>query len=239
MSGRAVGDGTGLRAAATLFPRGRSKSAVVHEHLRSEIIRLQRPPGSRVEKAEICERLSVSRHPVADAIARLAEERLVDVLPQSGTFVARIRIADVDEAAFVRRAIEAAAVRQIAPGSGEELLGELTRITSYQAVAGDINDVAEFFQLDLRFHSVMMAQLGNRRAADILDAAWAPLERARRMLLPNPARNEETLAEHRGIIAALASRDPDRAASAMRTHLDKAMDAFHRVAAERPELFEP
>jgi DNA-binding FadR family transcriptional regulator len=84
-----------------------------------------------------------------------------------------------------------------------------------------------------------MAQLGNRRAADILDAAWAPLERARRMLLPNPARNEETLAEHRGIIAALASRDPDRAASAMRAHLDKAMDAFHRVAAERPELFEP
>jgi DNA-binding GntR family transcriptional regulator len=218
--------------------RGMSKAAAVYDVLRSEIIDLKREPGTRIDKAEVCDRLGVSRHPVAEALGRLAEERLVEVHPQSGSFVARIRTSDVEEAAFIRRAIESTAVREIARSADRALLDQLDRILGYQAVACRINDVAEFYQLDLRFHASLLAHLGNRRAGEIVEAVRAPLERARRMLLPNPARNQQTLEEHAAIAAALASGDAERAAQAMLGHLAASMEAFHRYAAEHTELFE-
>ena len=83
----------------------------------SAIISLALKPGARIDKTEICDRLRISRQPLAEAIARLAEERLVDVEPQKGTFVARIRLSDVAEATFVRRALEIATVEAIRPAS--------------------------------------------------------------------------------------------------------------------------
>src|SRR4051812_8149759 len=86
-------------SSSVLPRRGVSKAVFVYEDLRSAIISLALKPGARIDKAEICQRLHVSRQPLAEAIARLAEERLVDVEPQKGTFVARIRLSDVAEAA--------------------------------------------------------------------------------------------------------------------------------------------
>jgi GntR family transcriptional regulator, rspAB operon transcriptional repressor len=106
---------------ATGSRRSVSKAALVYEDLRAAIIDLRLSPGARIEKLEICERLGVSRQPLAEAIGRLADERLVEVEPQKGTFVARIRLADVAEAAFVRRALEVATVAAIAEGIDEAL----------------------------------------------------------------------------------------------------------------------
>jgi DNA-binding GntR family transcriptional regulator len=61
----------------------------------------------------------------------------------------------------------------------------------------------------------------------------------RRLLLPAPRRNPDTIVEHKAILAALAARDPEGAARAMRRHLGNVLQELHRFAAERPELFEP
>ena len=66
--------------------RGMSKAVFVYEDLRAAIIGLTLKPGASIDKNEICERLGVSRQPLAEAIARLAEERLLEVEPQKGTF---------------------------------------------------------------------------------------------------------------------------------------------------------
>ena len=89
-----------------------SKSGRVYEELRSAIITLRLQPGAQIDKAEICDRLEVSRQPLSEALARLAEERLVAVEPQKGTYVTRIRMNDVAEAAFVREALEVCVVLQ-------------------------------------------------------------------------------------------------------------------------------
>jgi len=87
-----------------------SKSGRVYDALRSAIITLKLQPGAQIDKAEICTRLQVSRQPLSEALARLAEERLVTVEPQKGSYVTRIRMNDVVEAAFVREALEVATV---------------------------------------------------------------------------------------------------------------------------------
>ncbi|HET7715227.1 MAG TPA: GntR family transcriptional regulator [Bauldia sp.] len=219
--------------------RGISKAVAVYDDLRGAIVSLDLAPGARIDKAEICERLGVSRQPLAEAIARLAEERLVEVEPQKGTFVARIRLADVVEAAFVRRAVEVATVEALAPRIDHGTLSRLERLLDYQALAVKAKDIDEFYALDVRFHAALFDGLAMRRAVEVVDACRAQLERARRLLLPTPTRNRNTLREHRAIFDALAEGSAARAAEAMGAHLDEGMSELRRYAAARPEMFEP
>jgi DNA-binding GntR family transcriptional regulator len=219
--------------------RSVSKAALVYEDLRAAIIDLRLTPGARIEKHEICDRLGVSRQPLAEAITRLAEERLVEVEPQKGTFVARIRLADVTEAAFVRRALEVATVAAIAAAMDEPLLKRLDRILTYQAAALKAKDWDEFYDLDVRFHATLFDRMAMRRVAAAVDSSRAPLERARRLLLPTPGRSAATLREHRAILAALAARNVAAAAAAMGAHLDEVIAEVTRFAARRPDLFGP
>lgn len=219
--------------------RGVSKAVMVYEDLRAAIIGLKLRPGARIDKTEICARLGVSRQPLAEALARLAEERLVDVEPQKGTFVARIRLAEVTGAAFVRRAVEIATVEHIAPTVEKPVLDRLQRILGYQTAAVASDDIEEFYVLDVRFHATLLDQLAMSRVADIVETSRAQLERARRLLLPTPRRSRDTLVEHEAIVAGLLARDPAAAGSAMGRHLDRGMSELRRFAAEQPELFEP
>ncbi len=214
------------------------KSVLVYDDLRAAIIGLRLKPGARIDKHEICRRLGVSRQPLSEAVARLAEERLVDIEPQKGTFVARIRLADVEEAAFVRRALEIATVHSIAPRFDEAAGKRLDRILTYHAAALKTKDWEEVYALDLRFHAMLFDRMGMERVAAAVESSRAPLERARRLLVPSVARSTATLREHRAIAAALAARSAKAASAAMGEHLDEVMAEVRRLATRRPDLFE-
>jgi DNA-binding GntR family transcriptional regulator len=214
-----------------------SKVARVYERLRGDIVGLRLAPGMRIDKAELCERLGVSRQPVSEALARLADERLVSVEPQKGTYVARLRMRDVVEAAFLREALEVAAVRRLAEAIDAETLDRLRLIVEYQAAALAAGDVEEFYLLDLRFHATLFERLAFRRVAEAVDSARAQTERMRRLML-RPNRTDKTIAEHRAIVEALSERDGEGAATAMRAHLGNVIADLRIFAAEQPELFE-
>ena len=99
----------------------------VQEVIREAIVRLDLPPGTPIDKAALCARLGVSRFPVSEALGRLAAEGFVEVLPQRGTRVARIDLTDCRQAMFIRRALEAEAMRAIAPRADAVLLAALDR----------------------------------------------------------------------------------------------------------------
>jgi DNA-binding GntR family transcriptional regulator len=218
--------------------KGGSKASLVYDELRSAIIELKLSPGAQIDKADICEQLGVSRQPLSEALARLAEERLVTVEPQKGTYVTRIRMSDVAEAAFVREALEVATVRKIAADIDAETLDRLRLIVDYQAAALAAGDVEEFYVLDLRFHATLFARLAFPRVAEAVESARAQTERMRRLLL-KPNRTDKTITEHKEVVAALTARDADRAANAMRKHLGNVLQELRVFAEERPELFEP
>ncbi|MCC6791561.1 MAG: FCD domain-containing protein, partial [Thermomicrobiales bacterium] len=92
--------------------------------------------------------------------------------------------------------------------------------------------------LDVRFHATLFDGLAMRRVAEVVDASRAQLERARRLLLPTPTRNRNTLREHRAILDALATKNAALAAEAMGAHLDEGMAQLRRYAEGRPDLFE-
>jgi len=196
-----------------------SKPERVYGHLRRLIRELALPPGAPLRKDEIAAALGVSRGPVSDAIARLAEDGLVEVFPQHGSFVAPVRAADVREALFIRTALETEAMRRLAATAAPALLDRLDANLAGQAEALAAGDFAGFYDLDEALHAAMFAAAESPRALRLLDAARAPLDRLRRTALPEPGRPEATLAEHRRLVDAVRSGDSEFAAAAMRVHL--------------------
>ena len=76
----------------------RTVSAVIHDALRDEILAMRRKPGESLSEKDIAAQFGVSRTPVREAILKLVEERLVEIFPQSGTFIARIPVEELGEA---------------------------------------------------------------------------------------------------------------------------------------------
>lgn len=211
----------------------------VYQTLREAILSLAYRPGEIIRKPEICDALGVSRSPVADAVARLAAEGLVDVVPQAGTFVARFSMEEIREGAFLREAIEVTAIERVAETITEDQLTQLRRNITVQAALIADGDVPGFYQTDAAMHELILSFTGFRKLAQVSETAWLHVNRARQLILPVPGRITATLDEHRAILAALESRDPDAARLATRAHLRQLVTYLEPLERDRPDLFDP
>src|SRR5436305_5392220 len=206
----------------------------VQDVIRDAIVRLDLPPGTAIDKVALCAQLGVSRFPVSEALGRLAAEGLVEVLPQRGTRVARIDLADCRQAMFIRRALEIETVRVVAPRADAGLLAALDRNLREQEGALGTDYSSRFHQLDLEMHELLLGFLGYDRVKHAVDAARASLDRAR-LFMCTPARQVSTSDEHKAIVAALKKREPDAATAAMESHLKAVMAELLDVADRNPE----
>ena len=211
----------------------------VYASLREAILTLSLRPGDILRKPEICETLGVSRSPVSEAVARLAGEHLVHVVPQAGTYVARFSLEEIREGAFLRQALELAAVELVARSVTEEQLVVLRRNLRLQVGLIEDHDVAGFYRADAEMHELILGFTGFKRLAVLADTAWVQVNRARQLILPQKGRVEATLAEHQAILAAIEARDPQAARDAVRLHLGKLIGFLEPLAQNRPDLFDP
>ena len=207
--------------------------------LREAILGLAYRPGEALRKGEICAALGVSRSPVAEAITRLAAEGLVDVVPQAGTYVARFSMQEIREGAFLREAIELAAVERVAATMTAAQLVDLRRNLRVQEALVADGDFAGFYKMDAALHEAILSFTGFRRLGHMADMAWVHVNRARQLVLPLPGRVAETLEEHRSVVAALEARDPAAARAAMRAHLGRLLTFLEPLERTHPDLFDP
>lgn len=223
----------------TLLRNGRGGTTQrVQDLIREAIIAHAFTPGEFIQKEAICKRLGVSRFPVSEAFSRLADEGLVEVLPQRGTRVRRVEIASCREAMFIRRALESEAMRVIALSASDDLIRRLDANLREQKLAIDDGDAIRFFRADTAFHGLLLSELAYDRAKGLVEAARSSLARTR-TLLRHPKRQMESYLDHAAILDALKARDPDGAQRAMARHLDHLLEEIELRATENPEIFAP
>ena len=210
----------------------------VYHSLKQAILSLTFRPGEIVQKYQICAELGVSRSPVAEAVARLAAEGLVNVVPQAGTFVARFSMEEIREGAFLREALELAAVEIVASIISEDQLVLLRRNLRIQEALMQDGDIAGFYQTDARMHELILSFTNFKRLTALADTAWVHVNRARQLNLPAPGRIEATLEEHKAIVTALEARDPEAARQATRYHLRQLITVLEPLVHSHPELFD-
>jgi DNA-binding GntR family transcriptional regulator len=221
-----------------VLDRGKRGGTVqnIQDAIRDAIVRLDLAPGAFIDKQALCDRLGVSRFPVSEALGRLADEGFVEVLPQRGTRVTRIDLADCREAMFIRRALESDCARAIAPSIDKAALARLDEILGDQADAMKRDDRPRFHACDLALHELLLDTLAYERVRTAVWAARAKLDRMR-LFMCTPERQAATLNEHRMIASALAAHDPEAAGAAMEEHLGQVMEELTAFSAVRPEAF--
>jgi DNA-binding GntR family transcriptional regulator len=216
-----------------------SKADAVYSELKEAILSGALEPGCLIDKVGLCEKLRVSRFPVSAAVSRLAYDRLVDVAPQHGSFVARISLTDVLERFFIRSALEgeiaAEAARRMTRVDKDELVANLKE----EAAAVAAEDRTAFYALDVTFHQILTTRLGMARANDVLESLRIHLERVRRLMMSPPGRLRATFGEHTAIVAAIEVGDAAEAREAMKRHLSMTRTLLETLANERPGLFSP
>jgi DNA-binding GntR family transcriptional regulator len=215
----------------------RSKADQVYLLLKNAIVTGEMLPGAAISKHEICEKLGMSRLPVTTAIERLSHERLVLIEPQKGSFVARISLDDVKQWMLARRALESEVASEAALRMPRAALDQLRLNLHYQHAAMEAEDHAGFVDLDGAFHQLLINGLDIPRVEEILGSLRAHLGRIRMMTSPEPGHNESTIAEHQAVFDAIADHDPERAAKAMRQHLDAVLERAVALEREHPNFF--
>ncbi len=214
-----------------------SLSQKVYASLKQAILSLVYRPGELMQKPEICNELGVSRSPVSEAMARLAAEGLVEIVPQAGTYVTRFSMAEIREGAFLREALELAAAESVAATITDEQLLLLKRNLRIQQALMEDGDTAGFYQMDAQMHELILSFTGYRRLAALAETSWIHVNRARHLNLPMPGRMQLTLAEHTAIVSALEAHDPEAAREATRYHLGQLIRSLEPLIIEHPELF--
>jgi DNA-binding GntR family transcriptional regulator len=216
---------------------GMSASRRVYLWLRRRIVEMDMLPGARVVERDIAEEFGTSRTPVHEAVQRLADEGLIEIVPRSGTFVARIPLDALEEANLVRHALETAIIEKAAERVAPEDTARLRAILAEQEAAIAANDPAAFHRTDERFHALLAELSGYPGVWPIIQQAKTQMDRYRQLTLPLEGRMAGVLEEHRTVVAAIEARDPVRAVAAMREHLDHVMPVLEITRKLRPEFF--
>ncbi|MBB4688151.1 GntR family transcriptional regulator [Amycolatopsis jiangsuensis] len=212
-----------------------SARVVVHRELRNRIVTLKLAPGAPLSENELAAELSVSRTPVREALLLLAEEELVQVFPQLGTFVSRVDPQRVADAQFVREAVEVASLADAAERLDAPSLAALRRLLDAQRAAE--HDTEAFFQLDEEFHQLLLTVGGHANTWRTVVSAKAHLDRARRLGLRMVSPVSALIDQHTAIVDRLADGVLDASVAAMRTHLQLVFSDVERIRSHSPELF--
>lgn len=215
-------------------------SALVYEGIRSRIVSLALPPETTLARAELAESFNVSQSPVREAILRLEQDGLVVSYPQSRTVVTRINVTRLREEHCLRVAVECEIVRQLAEaGDTDAVLKAKGLIRMQEALAGDVQQIDLFKQLDDAFHAALFAGVNQSNLHQHVTARCGNLARVRTLDLPRAGKMLSVLEGHKAVIEAIESGDWVAAEQAMRRHLSGTMERLQQIIDDNETLFTP
>ncbi len=195
-------------------------SEVVYRRLRRAIVRGELTQGSTVSDTELAARLSVSKTPVRQALARLAQEGLVLRTPHKGAVVTSLSRADLEEIYQLRMHLEGLAARMAAERLTDEHAKELTAILDELEVATTARDAASLRRSYPRLHQAIWRSSETRRLPAILVSLQDYVEMSRYRPLLEPSGFEVGFEEHARVVRAIVARDPNGAQQAMSEHIE-------------------
>lgn len=182
-----------------------------YEVLRAAIVSGELAPGQVVRDGELAEQVGLSRTPVREALARLAEEGLIESKPNAYTRVTPLSRRDCWEAFVVLQALHVLAVREAVPRLTDDDLAQMRGANHEFSAALKAGDVEAALAADDALHAVIVNAAGNRTLAATLERLLPRIRRLERLRFASlPGRGSVRL--HDRIIAACASGDVERAA---------------------------
>jgi DNA-binding GntR family transcriptional regulator len=188
--------------------------------IRDLIVTLELAPGAVVSEADLMTRLAMGRTPVREALRSLARERLIDVYPRRGMFVAGVDARDLASLSEARAVLEPAAARLAARRLTESDKAILDQLLAELDALGSTPDERDLITLDRRLHRFVYATARNPFLESTLDEQYTHALRIWFMALDRLPHLDDAVKEHRDILEAIRRGDADQAAVTMAAHID-------------------
>lgn len=203
----------------TLRPQPASTRDAVYLQLRDQILKLELPPGTPLSENETSLLFQVSRTPVRESFLRLAQEGLVQVLPQRGTFVSLIDTELVEEGRFMREQLERSVIRLACEQFPEEALASLELNLLQQEASMMKQDDKHMFELDEAFHGIIFKGCRKTNIWSVIQQMNVHLNRSRMLRLADDHNWQNLYEQHRQMAEAIKSGEADLAEQLMKDHL--------------------
>lgn len=209
----------------------------VYAALRHAIVTLQLRPGQSLSEQGVAQQLRTSRTPVREAFIKLADAGLFEVLPQRGTFVRKISLKAVENARFVREAIELAVLHQAVGRLDTAFFAVARQLIADQRTAA-AHDLERFMALDDAFHRSFALAVGRDHAWTVIEAQKTQMDRVRYLSLPGATPIDRLIDQHEAILDAAERGDCAKSKQALRTHLAEVLSVLEPLSQLYSDLFE-
>ena len=210
-----------VRKQPRLIKRPKSLTEIATDQIREEIVSGELALGEMLSESGLAGSLGISKTPVREALVRLANEGLVNIVPQKGSFVFTVTGKELADMCTVRTALEFTALKvsfQNAPG---ELAAGLGAITSDMAEALDNGDIAAYLKLDTRFHREFFDHSDNDYLVGAYRIIYAKMAALRIRLGTAPSHVEKSYREHVQIAEAIAHDRLQQALEILEGHISQ------------------
>ncbi|SEJ51992.1 DNA-binding transcriptional regulator, GntR family [Propionispira arboris] len=188
----------------------------------TNILNLNLVPGTALSEQDISVQLNISRTPVREAFIRLAQEDLLDILPQRGTYVAKIDLQQVAEARFLREVMEHAIIKIACRDFPEDALFNLKICLKKQENCVIKEDFDGFFDLDWSMHGIIFNACNKSRIWQIITQMSMNYSRVRILNLKNGQYELPKLFhQHKQLIDAIETKDYGLGEKIIAIHINK------------------
>lgn len=185
--------------------------------------------GQRVPEKLLCEKLSISRTPLREALKVLASEGLLVLPPNRGARVARLTTAEVEEIFPVMGALEGLAGEIACVKISDDEIDEIRALHYQMAAHHKRGELGEYFTANQQIHGKIMAATGNATLVGLYASLAGRILMARYRANFSQTRWDQAMVEHEEILAALAERDGPRLTSILQTNLENTCETVKAV----------
>lgn len=210
-----------------------------YELISQKIIKTAYKPGSKISEKAIEHDLKIGRTPIREALLRLRQEHLIDVIPQSGTYISKIDLKSVLDARFVRTSIEQQVMKQatkIDISDSQRILFEINLQNQYKAMI--IKDQNLFLDLDDEFHHTFYQLTNHPEIWNWIQTINIQFDRYRFLSL-----NVEQISlirlidDHENILKSVLNHDMSQVTEFTKKHLNLALEEEKTVISKFPDYF--
>lgn len=217
----------------------RTMKDYVYQVLKRNIMELRLKPGTPLKKEKISRQLQVSVTPVREAFAKLAEDDLVDILPQNGTFVSHINIDKIIQAQFMRENMELAVIKLACEMDfPKDRLFKLQTIVKMQEILAEEENLIQLFELDNQFHRIVFEACNKKYVWEILQQVSTHIDRIRVLSLTTYFNRKEIIADHQKIIDAIKDKNLELAERVVKEHTNRIKYDIEKMKEKYSDYFD-
>lgn len=208
-----------------------SRAEEVYAQLKRDIADFRLVPGDRFSEHDICNRLAVSRTPVRQALFRLQQEGLVEVMFRSGWRVLPFDFDRFDQLYDLRMVLETTAAQRLCQQDSAESapLLEALKDRWLVPVGERSSDAAQVAAWDEAFHETLVQAAGNPEMARVHHDVTERIRIIRRLDFLKQMRIDATYDEHAKILRAILARKADRAELLLRSHIQSSQVEVRKI----------